>query len=201
MRLFKNLEDLPQFSPLIDSVCDIKSEYQSFIKNNNYISKDLIFKKAHKKTVEWIKQQKNDESYYRDGRNSKNWIVIPVYKDKFCFKSEFNKLNKQLKKIKNLNFAGFFCLKSKQSIPYHKHDTKTAIIHINLFNLINGRAFTYLDESNSGDPNTVEDYSSYIEKKHMVHEGDYVIFNPYLYHCAKNKSETDRITFAAEINL
>ncbi|NBO98989.1 MAG: hypothetical protein EBU90_02505 [Proteobacteria bacterium] len=199
--LFKTIEDYPQFNILIKHADTIKSEFINFRKNNVFISKDNKFKKAHRTTIDWIKQQNNDEQYYASGKNSDNWIVIPLYKNKFCFKTEFMQTNNLLRKIKNLNFSGFFCLKAGQSIPYHKHETNTAIIHINLFNLIDGRAFTYLDESKNGDPNTTDNYSTYIEKRFMVHERDFVIFNPFLYHCAKNKSKTDRITFAVEINL
>lgn len=201
MKLFKTLKDYPEFNIVLENISIIRDEYSDFIKNNNYISKEHTFKKAHKKTVEWIKQQNNDETYYASGSNSSNWIVIPVFKEKFCFLNEFKNTNKILKSFKKLNFSGFFCLKSMQSIPYHKHDTKTAIIHINLFTLMDGKAFTYLDESLSGDPNIVEDYSTYYEKKCMKEASDYVIFNPYLYHSAKNKSITDRITFGVEIEI
>jgi hypothetical protein len=200
-RLFKALDDFPQFKILLDSFDTIICEYNNFIQNNSFITKNNNFIRPHKKTVEWIKQQKNNEDYYKKGGNANNWIVIPLYKDKFCFKNEFVKTNNILKKIKNLNFSGFFCLKSNQSIPYHKHSTKTAIIHINMFTLFDGKAFTYLDESNNGDPNTFEDYCSYYEKKGMKDVKDYVIFNPFLYHYAENKSITDRITFGVEVNV
>jgi len=201
MKLFRSLNEYPEFKDLLNNIHIIKEEYLNFLNNNLYISRNLQFKKAHLKTIEWIKQQKNDETYYQEGKNANNWIVIPLFKRKFCFLKEFQETNKLLKKIKSLNFAGCFCLKSNQSIPYHKHDTKTVIIHINLFPLKKGRTFTYLDESLNGDPNTVEEYSSYFEKKYMEKEGDYVIFNPFLYHCAKNKSLTDRITFGVEIKI
>lgn len=195
MKLFKQLKDYPEFDPFLKNLNSIIDEYGVFIKNN-------VFSVTHEKTIEWIKQQENDEQYYAGGGNAKDWAVLPLYKDRICYPNEFPITNNLIRRCKKVNFAGFFCLKAMQSIPYHKHNTKTVIMHVNLFSLsggLAGQAYTYLDESINGDPNAANNYSTYYERRTMGVSGDHIIFEPSLYHSAKNRSKTDRITFGVEI--
>ena len=192
IKLFKQLKDYPEFDLFLKNLNLITAEYEAFIKNN-------VFSMTHEKTVEWIKQQENNEQYYASGGNAKDWAVLPLYKDIVCYQNEFPITNNLIRRCKKINFAGFFCLKAMQSIPYHKHNTKTVIMHVNLFPLSGGQAYTYLDESINGDPNTTGNYSTYYERLSMDISGDYIIFEPSLYHSAKNRSKTDRITFGVEI--
>lgn len=192
MKLFKQLQNYPEFDPFLKNLNSITTEYQTFIKKN-------VFTVTHEKTIEWIKQQENNEQYYAEGNNAKDWVVLPLYKDVICYPNEFPITNNLIRRCKKTNFVGFFCLKAMQSIPYHKHNTRTVIMHVNLFSLSGGQAYTYLDESINGDPNTTNNYSTYYEKRLMGSPGDYVIFEPSLYHSAKNRSKTDRITFGVEI--
>jgi hypothetical protein len=194
MKLFKDLKDYPEFNPFLNNLNSITAEYLTFIKKNVFIT-------THEKTIEWIKQQENDERHYAGGGNVKDWVVLPLYKDIVCYPNEFPITNNLIRRCKKINFAGFFCLKAMQSIPYHKHNTKTVILHVNLFPLSGGQAYTYLDESINGDPNTTDNYSTYYEKRFMGSSGDYVVFEPSLYHSAKNRSKTDRITFGVEIEI
>ena len=192
MKLFKQLKDYPEFDPFLKNLNSIAAEYETFIKSN-------VFSITHEKTIEWIKQQENNEQYYAGGGNAKDWAVLPLYKDIICYPNEFPITNNLIRRCKKVNFAGFFCLKAMQSIPYHKHNTRTVIMHVNLFLLSGGKAYTYLDESINGDPNTTDNYSTYYERRSMDISGDHIIFEPSLYHSAKNRSKTDRITFGIEI--
>ena len=54
IKLFKQLKDYPEFNPFLKNLNLITAEYEAFIKNNT-------FSVAHEKTIEWIKQQENNE--------------------------------------------------------------------------------------------------------------------------------------------
>ena len=82
MKLFKDLKDYPEFNPFLNNFNSITAEYLTFIKKN-------VFTTTHEKTIEWIKQQENDERHYASGGNVKDWVVLPLYKDIVCYPNEF----------------------------------------------------------------------------------------------------------------
>jgi len=177
----------------------IIGEYTNYLKYSlKFVDQNHNLVTPDPNTVSWIKQQDNNEQYYNTGGNSDNWVVISLYKSKFLNKRYFIETHKILKSIKKLNYSGFFNLKSHKSIPYHKHKIKTYIMHINLYSLKNGAAYTYIDKDVCSSPMLEGSHSRCYERKMLKDKGDYVIFTPRMYHCAKNKSDTNRITFAVE---
>lgn len=200
MKYFYSLNDFPFLDTFIQNKEVIIKEYNEFLSNaQSFIDSGHNFKESDPATLKWIEQQKNDPSFYEKGGNANNWVVITVFKDNFIYKNFFSKTNKLLKEIKKLNYSGFFNLKSDQSIPYHKHEINTYIFHMNLFDLRFGTAHTYVDLNINVDPmdHNIPQSRCY-EKRILSKPGDYVIFSPKYYHCAKNKSATNRITFGVE---
>lgn len=200
MKHFYSLNDFPFLETFIQNKDIIVNEYNQFLDNaKSFIDNKHNFIECDPATLKWIEQQKNDPSFYEKGGNANNWIVITVFKENFIYKNFFIETNKLLRKINNLNYSGFFNLKSDQSIPYHKHEINTYIFHMNLFNLKFGTAQTYVDLNTNINPmdSNINQARCY-EKRILSKSGDYVIFAPKYYHCAKNKSATNRITFGVE---
>lgn len=198
MKCFYSIEDFLFLKDILKNIDTIEKEYSNYLKYSlKFVDKNHNLIIPDPNTVSWIKQQKNNEQYYNSGKNSDNWVVISLFKTKFLNKRYFSETHKLLKSVRRLNYSGFFNLKSGKSIPYHKHKINTFILHINLYDLKGGAAYTYVD-SGASSPMLEGDHIRCYERKMLKNKDDYVIFTPRMYHCAKNKSDVNRITFAVE---
>lgn len=197
-KLFKEISDFREIENFKKNISSIKKEFIEFRKKaTNIIDRNNTYTRPHQKSLEWIEELGHSSGYYEAGLNKENWTFIPIVKGSMLlFPRSFIGTYNLLKQVDNLYMAGFMILKQYKEVPFHKHQTKTVIFHLNLFTL-NGRSDYYLADGKKDDPR-LPVFAGYIEKRCVSAEGDVVVFNPFNYHETRNSSTTDRICFVVE---